>query len=272
MTCPICRDPWPEDEPCQWCEFIMYKANEIVRIYTEASPPLEGSVPAEIRNLIREIDFTFERDPMGRRYFNVAYELLAKSLEFESGPIPIDKLKELRGRSTTYIQDIFSLLGNARIARLLGNDVVLEEMAQRIGQLLPITNPREPKDEMKGLLCVVLANEKFRAWREHGVVDWRPLRYLLYEKGFAVHIRNNLDKADLPRAVTFRNFFDHLKMMNEKSRLRAFKEDVLFGGKIFDSFPKSPSGKQLGLFKETVLESLIWWRERERERERERGR
>jgi len=272
MTCPICRDPWPADEPCPWCDFIMYKTSEIVRAYAQATPPIDASVPAEIRNIVREIDFTFERDPKGRKYFNVAYEVLEKSLEFENNPIPMSRFKELRGRTLADIEDIFSLLNNARIARLVGKDVVVEEMAQRIGQLLPITNPREPKDEMKGLLCVVLANEKFRAWRELGVIDWHPQRYLLYEKGFAVHIRSNLDRADLPRVVTFADFFNHLKLMSEKSRLRAFKEDVLFGGKIFDSFPKSPSGKQLGLFKETVLESQIWWRERERERERERGR
>lgn len=272
MTCPLCLDPWPTDEICPWCEVVMFEAGEIVRIYSEARPPIEASVPDEIRSIVREIDFTFERDPRVRKYFNVAYEVVEKSLEFEENAVPLSQLRETRGRSPAQLQDIFSVLTTARIASLVGDRVVSDEMSQRITQLLPLTNPLEPKDELKGLLCVVLANQQFRRWQEGNAIDWRPLRYLLYEKGLAVHLLRNLNRTDMPKSVSFDDFFDSLHYMSQTSRLRAFKEDVIFGNRLFEAFPKTPSGRRRLALKEGIWKSQIWWRERWRERERERGR
>jgi len=158
-------------------------------------------------------------------------------------PIPINELKELKSQNESKIQLTMGFLFRAHIARLVGDLVYLEEMSQKIAQLIPggvdlsSEEYQNSVEEMKGILCVVLAKSLISTWLKGNKQDGRPKKYLLYMKGLS---RQLLDQTrHISRSVDIADFLPPRELqMSEEQRLKIFREDILAlpGGrsKIFE--------------------------------------
>lgn len=291
MQCQLCLEGGLSRDLCIPCELTIFHTRQIIDNYST------GSVSPEMKLFIPEISFTFERDyRRARRYFKVAHETVTKSIfEYPNAPIPISELKELKSQNKSKIQLIMGLLSQANIATLVGDLVYLEEMSQTIAQLIPggvelsSEEYQNSVEEMKGLLCVVLAGSLIDNWLKGDKQYGRPKKYLLYMKGLSKqlldqtsHISRSIDIVDflninhLPRWKTGKvtKVPRSQLQMSEEQRIKIFGEDVLAfrGGrsKIFERFFRNPDGTFSAAFKESVIRHLERMRERWRERPRER--
>jgi len=291
MQCQLCLERGLERDLCIPCELTIFHTRQIIQDYAT------GSVSPEMKLFTPEISFTFERDyRRARRYFKVAQELITKSIfEYPNAPIPMNELKELSKRKQSEIKLIMRLLTRARVARLAGSLVYLEEISQKIAQLIPggvdlsSEEYQNSVEEMKGILCVVLAESLMDIWREGDKQYGRPKKYLLYMRGLSKqlldvtkHISRSVDIVDFLN-ITYLLQWEGEKLtkaprsqlqMSSEQRLKIFREDVLaLGGgrsKIFERFFAEPGGHFSAAFKESVIRHLERMRERWRERPRER--
>lgn len=291
MQCQLCLEGGLSRDLCISCELTIFHTEQIIHNYST------GNVSPEMKLFIPEISFTFERDyRRARRYFKVAQETITKSIfKYPNAPIPVNELKEVTSRKQSEVESIMKLLERARIARLMGDLVYLEEMSQTIAQLIPggvdlsSEEYQNSVEEMKGLLCAVLAGSLIDNWLKGDKQYGRPKKYLLYMKGLSKqlldqtgHISRSVDIVDFLNI----NYLLRWKtgkvtkvprsqlQMSEEQRIKIFGEDVLAfrGGrsKIFERFFRNPDGTFSAAFKESVIRHLERMRERWRERPRER--
>ena len=295
MPCPLCLDD-RYDNICPLCELVLFQTQEILNAYSS------GEVtPDEMRLFVPELSFTFERDPRTRRFFNIAYQIVEKSinmrnqeiftkrrrssidLEVMTSPymLPIKKVIALRNLSKERIRQFDKVLSKARIARLEGETIYLEEMAQRLvdyipaGENLSMERYQHLVKEMKGVLCITLADTLIRQWLNGDVESGRPRKYVVYMKCLSRFLKKYWEEEAMPQEISVYRFFESgdLKVSSKQAE-KTFAEDVLGLGtgqsNIIQSFREKSDGKLVLLLKEPVVKFLERMRERWRERPRER--
>ena len=295
MPCPLCRDKH-YDNICRLCELVLFQTQEILNAYSS------GEVtPDEMRLFVPELSFTFERDHRTRRFFNIAYQIVEKSitmrnqeiftkrrrssidLEVMTSPymLPIKKVIALRNLSKERIRQFDKVLSKARIARLEGETIYLEEMAQRLvdyipaGENLSMERYQHLVKEMKGVLCITLADTLIRQWLNGDVESGRPRKYVVYMKCLSRFLKKYWEEEAMPQEISVYRFFESgdLKVSSKQAE-KTFAEDVLGLGtgqsNIIQSFREKSDGKLVLLLKEPVVKFLERMRERWRERPRER--
>ena len=295
MPCPLCRDD-RYDNICPLCELVRFQTQEILNAYSS------GEVtPDEMRFFVPELSFTFERDHRTRRLFNIAYEIVGKAITMRNQEIfakrrrsPIDtevvtspymlsikKVTALRNLSEERIRKFDKVLRKARIARLEGETIYLEEMAQRLvsdiseGADLSAESYQHEVKEMKGILCAILADALIRQWLDGDVESGRPRKYVAYMKCLSRFVEKYWEEKQMPKEISIRNFFkpSDLQISSIQAE-KTFAEDVLGLGpgqsNIIQSFREKSDGKIILLLKEPVVRFLERIRERWRERPRER--
>lgn len=295
MPCRLCRDD-RYDNICPLCELVLFQTQEILNAYSS------GEVtPDEMRLFVPELSFTFERDPRTRRFFNIAYQIVEKSinmrnqeiftkrrrssidLEVMTSPymLPIKKVIALRNLSKERIRQFDKVLSKARIARLEGETIYLEEMAQRLvdyipaGENLSMERYQHLVKEMKGVLCITLADTLIRQWLNGDVESGRPRKYVVYMKCLSRFLKKYWEEEAMPQEISVYRFFESgdLKVSSKQAE-KTFAEDVLGLGtgqsNIIQSFREKSDGKLVLLLKEPVVKFLERMRERWRERPRER--
>ena len=295
MPCRLCRDD-SYDNICPLCELVLFQTQEILNAYSS------GEVtPDEVRFFVPELSFTFERDPRTRRFFTIAYEIIEKAItmrnqgifakqrrssidmEVMTSPymLPIKKVTALRNLSEERIREFDKVLSKARIARLEGETIYLEEMAQRLvdyipaGENLSMERYQHLVKEMKGVLCITLADTLIRQWLNGDVESGRPRKYVVYMKCLSRFLKKYWEEEAMPQEISVHRFFESRDLqVSSKQAEKTFAEDVLGLGtgqsNIIQSFREKSDGKLVLLLKEQVVKFLERMRERWRERSRER--
>lgn len=295
MPCPLCRDKH-YDNICRLCELVLFQTQEILNAYSS------GEVTSDdMRFFVPELSFMFERDPRTRRFFTIAYEIIEKAItmrnqgifakqrrssidmEVMTSPymLPIKKVTALRNLSEERIRKFDKVLSKARIARLEGETIYLEEMAQRLvsdiseGADLSAESYQHEVKEMKGILCAILADTLIGQWLDGDMENGRPRKYVAYMKCLSRFVEKYWEEKQMPREISIRNFFEpgDLQISSIQAE-KTFAEDVLGLGRgqsnIIQSFREKSDGKVILLLKEPVVRFLERIRERWRERPRER--
>ena len=295
MPCPLCLDDH-YDNICELCKLVLFQTQEILNAYSSGEVP-----PEELRFFLPEISFTFERDPRTRRFFTVAYEIVGKAITIRNqemfvkrkrSPIdmeavtsdymlPINEVRALRNLSWKKVKEIDEILTKARIARLEGQTIYIEEMAQKLVSYIPsggdLTGEayQQIVKEMKGALCVILADTLIHKWLDGDTESGRPRKYVVYMKCLSRFWEKYWEEEVIPQDVSIRRFFKprDLQVSSEQAE-KTFAEDVLGLGtgqsNIIQSFREKSDGKIVLSLKEPVVRFIE--RMRERWRERERGR
>lgn len=295
MPCPLCLDEhW--DNICSLCELVLFQTQEVINAYSSGKVP-----PDEMRFFVPELSFTFERDPRTRRFFIIAYEIVEKAiimrnqeifvkrgrssadLEVMTSPyvLPIKKVRALCNLSKKRIQQIDKVLSKARIARLEGETIYLEEMAQSLVSYIPAGEDLSAEryqhlvKEMKGVLCVILADTLIRQWLNGDIGSGRPRKYVVYMKCLSRFLEKYWEEEAMPQEISVYRFFEPGDLqVSSKQAEKTFAEDVLGLGtgqpNIIQNFREKPDGKLILSLKEPVVRFLERMRERWRERPRER--
>ncbi len=281
MPCPLCRAKG-KNALCEECDLVLLATEVLYQIYSTGS--VEDEANSIGRNFVREIGFTFNRDPRAKRYFAVADELIFKSMrDYLDTPVPVNQFEELKYRSQTQIDGIMKILEESHIARKVGDSVYLEEIGQRLAQLLPsgidINSDifRAAEEEMRGAICVVLASRLINGYLEDKKYD-RPRNYLLNMKRITRHVSRflRIDEPISPDTWDDEFFWGDTVQVGEKQRVKILM-DMLNSALLIGAITREPGkGKKPSAFrlrwKDTVPPFQERLRERWRERERERGR
>jgi len=294
MPCRLCRDKC-SDDICSLCEKVLFQTHEILDAYSS------GEVtPDEIRFFVPELSFTFERDSRTRRYFNIAYQIVEKSitkrkeifqkrrrspidLEVMTSPymLPIKEVKALCNLSAERIRRFDKVLRKARIARLEGETIYLEEMAQRLvdyipaGENLSLERYQHLVKEMKGVLCITLAETLIHQWLNGDRESGRPRIYVASMKCLSRFLTEYWEEEAIPQEISPRSFFELKDLqISSKQAEKTFRNDFLGLGtgqsSIIQSFREEPDGNFVLRLKKPVVRFLERMRERLRERPRER--
>ena len=295
MPCPLCLDNH-YDSVCELCKLALFQTEEILDAYSAG-----GVRPEQVRFFVPEISFTFERDPRTRRFFTVAYQIIEKAVTIRnqemfvkrgisSGDIelmpseyilPINEVRALRSLPRKRIREIDEVLSKARIARFEGETIYIEEMAQKLVSYIPsggdLTGEayQQVVKEMKGVLCVILADTLIRKWLDGDIESGRPRKYVVYMKCLSRFWRKYWEEEVIPQEISIRRFFEprDLQVSSEQAE-STFGEDVLGLGtgqsNIIQNFREKSDGKIVLSLKEPVVRFIERMRERWRERERER--
>lgn len=275
MYCKLCRAEADSEEICQVCSFTIDATEWILEMYSQGQPP------DWVSDFVRELSFTFERDlRRAQGLFNVANEIIIVGFrDFPAGIIPILQLEQLADRPRSEVRDIISVLERAKIARLQGDSIVVEELGLRLVQIIPSgadllsETYQEYVDEMRGALCVVLARELIEEWLNDETDRGRPRSYLLNMNRLSNYVAMNLPRpAPIEPEVDGAEFFvqpERRLQIGDAQLIKIMKDLLgLCGGppRIINSVTAMPGGG----FKVTLKDSVILFLERLRERQRER--
>jgi hypothetical protein len=245
-----------------------------------------GNVEDWAKEFVRELDFTFGRDNRAIRYFEVANEIILLSIGRSTSRIPIGDLRALRDRPGEDIQELMEVLALAGIARLMGEEVVLDDLGLKLAQLLPTgvalisEEFRSPAEEVRGAICLALAMTLMDS-AIGGNGSRRPRTYLLWMKRLSRHCARFLPIPDpIDKIVWDVEFFErgrkatqYVVGISPRQREREFADVAGLGGapsKMIERIEVKPGGKFDIHLKDSVVVYLE--RLRERYRERERGR
>ena len=272
MACPLCGER-NGDGLCIECDLVMLATDMLYRACARGE--IQNDDVA--RNFVRELSFTFNRDPRARRYFVVADELIFRSVrDYPNAPIPLVQLEELRGRDPGEVDDIMAVLEESHIARRVGSDVFLEDVGMQLAQLLPSgvdTDSeafRAPVEEMRGAICVVLGRRLIEGYLDNGRYQ-RPRNYLLNMKRVCRPIVAFLrsDTAIPPDTGDNEFFRGYVVIRSEKQRIKILM-DMLTLHLLISAVRSEPGGGFTLTWKDSV--SPFQERLRGRWRARERGR
>jgi hypothetical protein len=245
-----------------------------------------GSVEDWAEDFVRELDFTFSRDNRANRYFEVANEIMLLCVGRSMSRIPIDDLRALQDRSREEVREIMEILELAGIGRLMGDEVILEDLGLKLVQLLPTgvalisEEFRRPAEEVRGAICIALAAMLMDS-AILGNGSRRPRTYLLWMKRLSRHCARFLPIPDpIDKCVWGVEFFErgrrakqYVVGISPRQREREFADVVGLGGapsRMIERIDVKPGGKFDIYLKDSVVAYLE--RLRERYRERERGR
>ena len=279
MACKLCGQGCPGDL-CEECDLLYLGTNTIYGMYRS------GSVEDWAKEFVRELDFTFRRDNRAIRYFEVANEIMLLSIGRSTSRIPISDLRALRDQPRQEIQELMEVLALAAIARLMDDEVILDDLGLRLSQLLPTGVPliseefRGPAEEVRGAICVALAMTLIDS-AIGGNGSRRPRTYLLWMKRLSRHCARFLPITDpIDKCLWGVEFFErgrragqYVVGISPRQREREFADVVGLGGapsKMIERIEVKPGGKFDIYLKDSVVVYLE--RLRERYRERERGR
>lgn len=263
---------------CELCRITIFQTDEVAEAYST------GQIEDQIRNFIPEIELTFERDHGVSRYFNTAWEIIQKSFTDYMGiPIPQNRIEELKKKNPDEVRKIFDILKFAKVAYLEGELVKLDNMAERIVEILPTGEPlSSPRvkgvvREIRGSICIALAR---------ALLD--PDRSLRRPRNFLVnlnHLSNVLyhykpfgnGTGPISREVRADEFFVPITgkrfpvQIDQKQMLKILRDHFGWLGepKIIEAFRSTPSG-YIYVLKDVTLAYLERMRERWRERPRKR--
>jgi hypothetical protein len=276
--CPLCGQEVREDLDFHYqCSRIIFQTNEIAKAY------LSSQIEDWIRDFVRELDFVFKRDTRrARRYFNVAEEIVLKSVrDYGGGDLPKNDVLELANRDHGEVLRIFEILHFAKIARLDREMIHLEELGRSIAEAMPrgerldSAEIRNALEEMRGAICVALAKSLIDRWLDGEKEYGRPRNYL-----FILHYISNLlllyEDGPVPKKVRGSEIFigtEKLFGVLPRQHLKFLKDVLGLEGhspKVIESFVTLPGGKITVELKDTIVRYIERMRERYRERARER--
>lgn len=272
MPCRLCGER-NGDNLCLECDLVMLATDMLYEAC--ATGGIQNDDVA--RNFVRELSFTFNRDPRARRYFVVADELIFRSVrDYLNAPIPLVQLEELRTRHPSEVNDIMAVLEESHIARRVGNDVFLEDIGMQLAQLLPSgvrTDDEAFKastEVMRGAICVVLGRRLIEGYLDNGRYQ-RPRNYLLNMKRVCRPVAGFLESAGaIPPDTGDNEFFrGYVVIRSEKQRIKILM-DMFNDHLLISAVRREPGGGFTLVWKDSV--PPFQERLRERWRERERGR
>lgn len=278
MACKLCGQSCPGDL-CQECDLLYLGTRTIYQMYRS------GNIEDWAKDFVRELDFTFKRDNRSNRYFEVANEVMLLTIGRDTSRIPINELRALRDRPQEEIRELLEVLARAGIARLMGDEIVLDDLGLKLRQLLPAgvtlisEEFRAPAEEARGAICVALAMTLIESTVE-GDNSRRPRTYLLWMKRLSRHCARFLPISDpIDKSMWGVEFFEggqragqYAVRISPRQREREFADVVGLGGapaKIVERIEEKRPGKFDIFLKDSVVVYLERLRERYRERERE---